>query len=349
MLTVTTMAALVLIGAKPADIVVEKVYGTELPGKYKHPACIEELANGDLYIAYYGGSGEYEPDTAVYAGRLRRGSKTWSKPKIIADTPLHSDGNPVVWQAPDGIVWLFYNVRYGETWSDTRIHCKLSKDGANTWSDAFVVGEDRGMMVRSRPIRLNDGDYLVPIYHETGHDRENVGADTTSLFLRYNPKTNAWSESSRIHARLGALQPSVVQMSDNHLIAYMRRGGGYDMTANAWMYRAESHDGGQTWTDAAETAFPNPNAAIDFLKLRNGHLLLVYNDSMTDRTPLTVAVSTDGDKTYPFKRNIATGPFDYAYPYAIQTRDGKIHVVYTSHERTRVNHAVFEESAITGW
>ncbi len=76
--------------------------------------------------------------------------------------------------------------------------------------------------------------------------------------------------------------------------------------------------------------------------------MLVYNDSMTDRTPLTVAVSTDGDKTYPFKRDIATGPFDYAYPYAIQTRDGKIHVVYTSHERTRINHAVFEESAITG-
>ncbi|HNR36460.1 MAG TPA: exo-alpha-sialidase [Candidatus Hydrogenedentes bacterium] len=348
MLIATTMAALALIGASPADIVVEKVYGTELPGKYKHPACIEELANGDLYIAYYGGAGEYEPDTAVYAGRLRRGTKTWSKPKIIADTPLHSDGNPVVWQAPDGIVWLFYNVRYGETWSDTRIHCKISKDGAKTWSDAFVVGEERGMMVRSRPILLNDGDYLIPIYHETGHDRENVGADTTSLFLRYNPKTNAWSESTRIHARLGALQPSVVQMSDHHLIAYMRRGGGYDMTSDAWMPRAESHDGGKTWTDAVETAFPNPNAAIDFIKLRNGHLMLVYNDSMTERTPLTVAVSTDGDKTYPFKRNIATGPFDYAYPYAIQTRDGKIHVVYTSHERTRINHAVFEESAITG-
>ncbi len=45
---------------------------------------------------------------------------------------------------------------------------------------------------------------------------------------------------------------------------------------------------------------------------------------------------------------IATGPFDYAYPYAIQTRDGKIRIVYISHERTQVNHAVFDESAITG-
>jgi len=348
MFIVTTLATLTAFGTASTDLFIEKVYGTELPGNYKHPACIEELANGDLYIAYYGGSGEYELDTAVYAGRLKKGAKTWSKPKVIADTPLHSDGNPVVWQAPDGVVWLFYNVRYGDTWSDTRIHCKLSKDGARTWSDAFVAGEERGMMVRSRPLLLSDGDYLVPIYHETGRDREIVGADTTSLFLRYDPRKNAWSETNRIHARLGALQPSVVQMTGDYLIAYMRRGGGYELTANAWMVRAESHDGGKTWSDASETSFPNPNAAIDFIKLQNGHLLLVYNDSMTERTPLTVAISTDGDKTYPCKRDIAAGPFDYAYPYAIQTRDGKIHVVYTSHERTQVNHAVFDESAITG-
>ena len=50
-------------------VTIEKVFGTELPGKYKHPACVEELANGDLYLAYYGGSGEYDLDTAVYGAR----------------------------------------------------------------------------------------------------------------------------------------------------------------------------------------------------------------------------------------------------------------------------------------
>ena len=34
--------------------------GPKIPGGvYKHPATIAELANGDLYIAYYGGEGEY--------------------------------------------------------------------------------------------------------------------------------------------------------------------------------------------------------------------------------------------------------------------------------------------------
>ena len=117
-------------------------------------------------------------------------------------------------------------------------------------------------------------------------------------------------------------------------------------TTDGWLVRAESRDGGRTWSKGKETQFPNPNAATDFIKLANGHLMLVYNDSMNDRTPLTVAISTDNDKTYPYRRNILTGRGPYAYPSAIQTRDGKIHVIFTSHSRTVINHAVFEESVI---
>ncbi len=335
-------------GVYAQEIEINKVFGSELPGAYKHPACIAELANGDLYISYYGGSGEYEPDTAVYGSRQKPGSKEWSRPVVIADTPFYSDGNPVVWQAPDGLVWLFHVVRYGDTWSDSLIHAKISKDGANTWSDPFVLGREKGMMVRSQPIVLSNGDYLLPIYHETGHDREVVGGDTTSLFLRCNPKTMTWTESSRITARLGCLQPSVVQIDDNYLITYMRRGGGYDPRTDGYLVRSESHDGGKTWAEGKDSAFPNPNAATDFIKLKNGHLLLVYNDSMNDRMPLTVSISTDNDMTYPFKRNILEGEDDLAYPFAIQSRDGKIHIVFTSKGRSQVNHAVFEERAITG-
>ena len=334
------------------EIVIEKVFGTELPGKYKHPACIEELDNGDLYVAYYGGSGEYELDTAVYGARLKKGETKWTPPAPIADTPFHSDGNPVVWQAPDGVVWLFHVVRYGETWSDSRIHAKISRDGANTWSDPFILADERGMMVRSQPLLLNDGNYLLPIYHETGHDTEFVGPDTTSLFLRCDPKTMTWTETNRITSRIGNLQPSVVQIDDNYLVAYMRRGGGYDPARtrgdDAWMVRAESHDGGRTWSAGVETTFPNPNAAVEFIKLESGSLMLVYNDSKTSRTPLTAAISKDNDKTWPYKKNIETGNDDYAYPYAIQARDGKIHLIYTSHARTQINHAVFEEKDITG-
>ncbi len=62
------------------------------------------------------------------------------------------------------------------------------------------------------------------------------------------------------------------------------------------------------------------------------------------RTPLTAALSTDGAKTYPYRLNLVEGPGDYAYPYAIQTKDNEIHLVFTSDERTTIYHAVFEEA-----
>ena len=137
-----------------------------------------------------------------------------------------------------------------------------------------------------------------------------------------------------------------MQLSDTHLIAYCRRGGGYGPTPDGYLIRAESHDGGRTWSEGKNAQFPNPNAAVDFLRLQSGNLLLVYNDSMSRRTPLTAALSTDNDKTYPHRRNLVEGPGPYAYPYTIQTRDGKIHVIFTSHDRTVINHAVFTEEAV---
>ena len=323
-----------------------RVFGPEHPGPYKHPASITELANGDLYIAYYGGSGEYQDDTAVYGSRLKHGETQWSFPAVIADTPDRGEGNPVVWQAPDGVVWLFYVNRYGATWSNARVHVKQSTDGAQTWSDSFLLGFEEGSMVRGQPIVLSNGDYLLPMYHETGSDREGTPSDTMSYFFRYNPKTKEWTESSRIKSKMGNLQAQVVELTPEYLVTYIRRGGNFLPTDHGYTLRSESRDGGHTWSEAVETEFKNPNSAIDFIELQNGHLLLVYNDNMNERTPLTVAISTDGDKTYPYKRNIGGGDNTFAYPYAIQTRDGKIHVIYTTNIRTHIMHAVFEESAI---
>jgi predicted neuraminidase len=330
-----------------ASIDVQRVFGPEIQtGPYKHPACLTELSNGDLYLVYYGGQGEYAKDTAVFGSRRARGSTTWSEPRAIARDPFRSLGNGVVWQAPDGVVWLFYVVRYGATWSTSRIQAKISRDLGDTWSDAFMVHDQPGMMVRNRPIVLEDGDYLLPIYHETGENTEIVGPESTSLFLRRAQKTGEWKETGAIRSPRGNIQPAVVEIAPGRLIAYCRRGGGYGPTTDGWLVRAESSDGGWTWSEGRDSAFPNPNAAIDFLKLASGHLLLVFNDSMTSRTPLMAALSRDGDRSWPARRAIAQGAGDFAYPIALQARDGRIHVVYTSDRRRVINLAVFDEAWI---
>ena len=179
-----------------AEIQFERVFGPEIPGGiYKHPATIAELGNGDLYIAYYGGEGEYKGDTAVFGSRKPKGSTKWSLPQKIADTPDRADGNGVIWQEPKGATWLFYVVRYGETWSDSLIKYKYSHDYGQTWTDSEMLTFEKGMMVRSQPIQLLNGDFLLPIYHETGNDKEVVGAQSASLFAQYHKKTKDWTVS----------------------------------------------------------------------------------------------------------------------------------------------------------
>lgn len=330
------------------DVIVERVIGSEYPGAYKHPCTVTQLDNGDLYLAYYGGTGEYEDDSKVWGMRKAVGAGKWSEPVCIADTPFQGEGNPVVWQAPDGLVWLFYVQRYGDTWSDSRIKAKISKDGAQTWSDSFMITFRPGMMVQGLPIVLHDGAYLLPAYHETGHDREKTDPDTASLFFRIDPQAKTWTETGRIVSDNGNLQPNAVQLTDDHLIAYCRRGGSFDPLPDGRIIRAESWDGGKTWSRGTPSQFKNPNAAIAFIKLRNGHLLLVYNDSISGRTPLTASISTDNDKTWAYTRNLAESDETqtFAYPVAIQSRDGKIHVVCTTDLRKTILHFTFDEEAI---
>ena len=198
-------------GIFAGELRIERLFGPEIKtGPYKHPARIEELKNGDLYVVYYGGEGEYATATGVFGSRLKKGSRKWTTPKCIASDPFHSVGNGVIWQAPDGLVWLFYVVRYGETWSTSRVQAKVSRDNSQTWSDAFPLVSEEGMMVCNKPILLHNGDYLLPLYFEGGHNPEFTGADSSGLFLHYDAKKKEWKQTGRIRSATGNIQPVAV-------------------------------------------------------------------------------------------------------------------------------------------
>jgi len=206
-------------GRRVPDVKIERLFG---PETLQASGIPDRTGGCDLHLAWYGGDGEYAPGTG------------------LAHDPFYSVGNPVIWQAPDGVVWLWYVVRPGPTWSTSRIAMKVSRDGARTWSDASMLTFEEGTMVRGKPIVLINGGYLLSVWKETGFDAEVVAADTASFFLRYDPRARKWSESSRIHSRLGALQPAVAQIDETYLVAYCRRGGKYGARTDGYMIRTES-------------------------------------------------------------------------------------------------------------
>jgi hypothetical protein len=310
----------------------------------KHPACFRPTAQWRSLSLFFSGQ---EVNTTITAppfsgARLTKDGTPWSSPVPIARDPFHSLA-PGSGRRPTDWSGCSTFPRYGTHWADSRIAGKVSRDGARTRSDSFMVSGEEGMMVRGHPIVLHSGDFLLPIYHGSGRDTEKWDAHCTSLFFN-SIRRPIVEAGGRVRSRLGTFRPR--SNWPNHLLALCRRGGDYAGRPDGWLVRTESRDGGRTWSEGADSEFPNPNAAVDFIKLRNGHLLLVFNDSFTNRSPLTVAISTDNAKTFPHRRNIAEGPGDFGYPTAVQTSDEKIHILYTSDERTVIRHAVFAEAAI---
>jgi predicted neuraminidase len=87
-------------------------------------------------------------------------------------------------------------------------------------------------------------------------------------------------------------------------------------------------------------ALPNPNSGIDAVTLARGQHLLVYNHSTKERSPLNVAVSSDG-REWKAALVLESGSGEFSYPAVIQTRDGLVHITYTW-KRLRIKHVVLD-------
>jgi predicted neuraminidase len=108
---------------------------------------------------------------------------------------------------------------------------------------------------------------------------------------------------------------------------------------NDYILESWSYDNGKTWSDLQTTDLPNPDSAIDTVKLSNGLFLLIFNSAR--RCVLSVAISADGTKwkTIFDLENEKTGEF--SYPSVIQTADHQIHIAYTWN-RTQIKHFILE-------
>ena len=116
--------------------------------------------------------------------------------------------------------------------------------------------------------------------------------------------------------------------------------------SGGWIWRTISLDQGETWETPTPTALPNPNSGIDLLGLQSGKLVLAYNPSDRQRTPLWVAISGE-DENWQAARVLEQGPGEFSYPALAQAADETIHLVYTF-KRQHIQHAHFSESWLSG-
>lgn len=315
----------------------------EAPFPSCHAATIEETADGSLVTAFFGGTRERAPDCRIYVCRRPAGEERWTAPVAVAEGKDSTGAsvacwNPVLSRIPgtdelilfyktgksvkEWIGWTVRSVDGGRTWGaperlpdgfigptknkpvyvNGRMICPSSTEGKDGWKAHFELSDDYG--VTWRLTAPDDAERSVLTQDRCG------AADSTN----YKP----------VHA----IQPAVLVHKDGSLQALCR-------TRNAKIAETWSHDNGETWTTLSLTDLPSNNSGIDAVAT-DGQYVLVYNDFETlpctpkgARTPLSVAVSDDGNN-WTHAITLEDSPIgQYSYPSVIKGNDGSLHIVYT--------------------
>ena len=308
------------------------------PFKSCHASTIVELRNRELLAAWFGGTAEGNSDVAIWASR--RTSSGWSAPFQLVREPNTPTWNPVLFHSKDGLLWLYYKFGAGpSTWKASRIS---STDDGKTWSQPERLPDGILGPIKDKPLVLDDGTIVsgssveTPKAWEVWIERStNNGVTWTRSGPIGMSKQPQFSGPSTPY---GIIQPAIVSLGGKHLRFYARS------TSNiGFICVADSSDGGVTWTEARKTNIPNPNSGIDALKLHDGRIILVYNNTRTGRSPLNLGVSTDGEHFKMFA-TLESEPGEFSYPAIIQGSDGDLQITYTWN-RTRIKyvHIPFQE------
>ena len=291
-----------------------------------HASTIEETPTG-LVGAWFGGKHEKNPDVGIWFSHYVNGK--WETPVEIANG-IQSDGkryplwNPVLYQVPGKELILFY--KDGPAPDKWWGMLKRSFDGGKTWSKSERLPKDIYGPIKNKAVLLKDGTLLCPSSSEDNDWKLHME------FTRDLGKT--WSRTGPLNdgVTTSAIQPSILFLPDGRLQLVCR-------SKNGFILQAFSTDQGKSWTALEPSSLLNPNSGIDAVTLKDGRHVIVYNPVKKGRSPISVAISSDG-KTWKDIATLENEPGEeFSYPAVIQTNDGKVHITYTW-KRKRIKHVI---------
>mgnify|MGYP000178729678 FL=1 len=276
-----------------------------------HASTLLKIGPDRFLAAWFGGTKEGNGDVAIWF--TRGNEEHFEEPKILAQSE-EAHWNPVLFRVDEKKIIIFYKV--GNEISKWRTMYRVSEDNGETFGEEkeLVPGDQGGRgPVRNKPIRLKSGRILAPGSTEQGIwkafvDRSDDDGKTwnksqevaiSQLEYKSGERTVGKDDSSipvseqSFYGR-GVIQPTLWESIPDQVHMLLR-------STEGMIYRSDSKDGGNTWTEAYATELPNNNSGIDMIRSEDGKLFLVYNPvgvNWGDRTPISLAVSKDDGKTW---------------------------------------------------
>lgn len=276
-----------------------------------HAANLAVLPDGDLACVWFGGTQEGVSDICVWFSRrpLDEDTAAWSDPVRLSDDPARSEQNPVLFAAPDGVLWLFWTAQHAGNQDTAVVRARTSSDSGRTWGAPreLLAKPGEGVFVRQPPVVLGDGRWVLPTFACVPLPGEAwVGdADTSSVWVSADAGST-WAEHP-VPESTGAVHMGVVPASDGYAAFYRSRWADF-------VHRSTSPDGVE-WTRPVPTTVPNNNSSIQAVRLAEGPIALVHNDSsrldaVGRRTSLYDEVDDEGivEGAVPAVTDVSGGP-----------------------------------------
>lgn len=372
---------------KLQDSLVDKnltAYTLPKSGIQSHASNLLSLANGDTLCVWFSGTEEGKSDVSIYLTRMDANKGKWNAPQKMSDSPGRSDQNPMLFKAPNGDIWLMYTSQEGGNQDTAIVQYRISKDNGSTWSkQERLFPNEKGVFIRQPIVVTNGGEWLLPVFHCVVKDDGKAwdGSYDYSAVRVSENKGKSWVEHD-VPKSLGCVHMDIEKLKNGQYIGLFR---------SRWadnIYSSYSADG-KNWSVPQKTDLPNNNASIQATVLDNGDIVMAFNDSSAKdatqrraslysdqveekeinqsgprafwgapRAPMTVAISEDNGKTWPYKRNIAEGSGfaltndsahdknrEFSYPSITTTVDGQIEVSFT-YFRQKIALVKFDEAWI---
>lgn len=338
------------------------------PWRSAHGPGLLETPAGTLLCCWFAGTFEGDTDVNIVVSRLDRGSSVWSEPMMISTDSEFSNQNPSLFLAPSGEIWAMYTSQRGREEGKNNmqytsvIKRQVSRDDGLTWGEPEVVLPEEGTFARQAIQVLSNGRWIYGLWLCT--DSESGLAGDPSAFAISDDEGATWRRVD-MPGSSGRVHPSLVELEDGHLVAFMRS------READFIYRSESTDYGDTWTVPEPTPLPNNNSGIAAVRLASGRVAIAYNHNSAPstygktgawpalRNPVSIALSEDGGRTFPLIRHIERGEGyageenrfsnrQYEYPCLIQASDGMLHLAYAYQTRRGVKWVTLSEEDVMG-
>lgn len=284
-------------------------------------ASILELKDKRLLIAWQRheksnfGAGDQAPSTVSLMNSDDNG-KTWHSFRVAAGMipGCVNVYSPSLYRCANGSISLFFK-RYTHLVGGEPILCNYyridSYDEGDTWSEEQLLWENQPCLaINHGAKRLASGATLLPIERSEAwggpKDRSFVSV------LRSEDDLHTWTESNRFSVPMrGLMEPCVAQHADGSLHMVMR-------TQLGSVFHSVSTDDGRTWSKAQTTGLHAPESCPCIASVPGTDAqIVVWNNSEYNmnwishygkRTPLTLAVSRDGLRTFSNFFDIETDP-----------------------------------------